>query len=104
MIVRSCFLKYMIDRNCNKLGCIGFSVATTNYIKSYGKQSAVPTMSQVLKSFKEKARYTVSLKIRHGVVPQDCVLMYPTNSNYFNYLASVGTITQSNQRFLNYPI
>ena len=62
MIVRSCFLKYMIDRNCNKLGCIGFSVATTNYIKSYGKQSAVPTMSQVLKSFKEKARYTVSLK------------------------------------------
>ena len=62
MIVRNCFLKYMIDRNCNKLGCIGFSVATTNYIKSYGKQSAVPTMSQVLKSFKEKARYTVSLK------------------------------------------
>ena len=53
MIVRSCFLKYMIDRNCNKLGCIGFSVATTNYIKSYGKQSAVPTMSQVLKSFKQ---------------------------------------------------
>ena len=43
----------MIDRNCNKLGCIGFSVATTNYIKSYGKQSAVPTMSQVLKSFKQ---------------------------------------------------
>ena len=31
MIVRSCFLKYMIDRNCNKLGC----------------------MSQVLKSFKQ---------------------------------------------------
>ena len=70
MIVRNCFLKYMIDRNCNKLGCIGFSVATTNYIKSYGKQSAVPTMSQVLKSFKQGwikrvARITFRLRLNN---------------------------------------
>ena len=40
----------IIINNINKefrLGCLGFSVATTNYIKSYGNQSAVPTMSQV---------------------------------------------------------
>ena len=51
-------------------GYIGFSVATTNYIKSYGKQSAVPTMSQVLKSFKQGwikrvARITFRLRLNN---------------------------------------